>query len=165
MNSVDNLPPSKSAVLAKKTFHPLLICIFPILFLYKENITVLSLVHLLPVLVFSECIVIAAWFVLSLFMKSGRSSGVVVSLFILWFVLYSSASEITYNFLRDFLNVHLKQRFFLIFWIVLLPALLVFFAGKKRRGNKNLTTFLNVTSLLLVLVSLTQACWLTASKP
>jgi hypothetical protein len=107
----------------------------------------------------AETAVLVVWFSLSRLMKSARSSGVIVTTMIVWFFLYSSASDLTYTVLHSLFSFGIKQRYFLLLWIALLPVLFFFFSGKKKLGNRSFSIFLNVTMLVLVIFSLAQVSW------
>ena len=114
----------------KKSFviHPILLAIYPVLFLFAHNIGELSFnVLILPVVIIL-CFSLLSWSILNFVLKDSQKSGFIVSLFLLLFFSYGHFT----NYIQGIF----------IIW----PALFLtgtYFSLKTARPLKNCTAFLN----------------------
>jgi tetratricopeptide (TPR) repeat protein len=127
----------------KKSFviHPILLAIYPVLFLFAHNIGELSFnVLILPVVIIL-CFSLLSWSILSFVLKDSQKSGFIVSLFLLLFFSYGHFG----NFIQGTS----------IIWSVLFLAG-IYFSLKTTRPFENYTAFLNGIAIVLVVISLAQ---------
>ncbi len=75
-------------MIAKRVFHPFLLVIFILLFLYKENIDQLSFLALLPALLASLAVVMFVQFTMSWYLRDAHKGGFITTLFVLFFFNY-----------------------------------------------------------------------------
>jgi len=137
-------------------FHHLLFTLAPILFLYSHNVAKLPIApsELLLPLAVSCAAALGLWLLLWVAMRSSRRAALIVSLFLALFFLYGRV--------QNTIGPRVTP--------VLLPAAaigilllgIVFFAWRRREFG-GLTVFLNLVSLVLVLVNLVPSILISAS--
>ncbi|MBW1768118.1 MAG: tetratricopeptide repeat protein [Deltaproteobacteria bacterium] len=121
--------------------HPFLLAIYPALFLFTHNIGELPYNALLTPLAIAITFSLLSWSVLRFFLKDSHKSGIVVSLFIVLFFSYG----------------HFDEYIGMIF--IIWPALFIigtYFSLKKRKHLQNITRFMNVIAVMLIVISLIQ---------
>lgn len=135
-----------------KVIHPLLFAVFPVIFLYSHNI---GEVRLLQALVpFTFCLTGGAllWCIIIALLKNKYKAAIISSLTIIYFFSYGHAFEtIKGAYIGNFkIGIH---TYILPIWTLFfgLPALWALMSKKKLF---NLTKILNVTSICLVFLSL-----------
>jgi len=131
--------------------HPFLFAIFPVVFVYAQNISYLPIVEIALPLGISLGIAIVLWLVLS-FPLNKKKSGLIVSLALVLFF--------TYGHLHIFLNYDsgieseiTRHRYLLPLFIGALIAGVVYFVRTSRELN-NVTIIVNAISVAIVIISL-----------
>jgi len=138
-------------------FHPLLLALYPPLAFFIHNLSELE-----PGLIFIPVLIIVSyslffWLIINLIFRNLKRSAIFVSLFLIFFFSYGHVS----NLLQKVIEAKLFLKydgFFLLLWLVLF-LLTNYFIFKKiatRQKIDQLTKFLNIFSLVLVLLSLGQ---------
>jgi len=134
-----------------KIFHPFLLAIFPIIFLYSDTINEVHshqmLIPIVLMLVISIVLVIMAKFIF----KNWKKSALIISLILVLFILYSPVfANVSGASIGDF-EVG-KHRFLIIIFAVpiLIAGYLLF---KTRKKLDNITLILNIVTISLILIS------------
>jgi hypothetical protein len=139
----------------KKSFiHPLLFAIFPILFLFAQNI---GRVPLSDVLVPSAVVLGATTLLillLRLLFRNGDKAGILVSVFLAFFLSYGHVFDIVRS-VRIGGVVLDNHVYLMLIWCEVLASSIYFFA-KTRRELQNLTNIANIVAVSLVAMSLVQ---------
>ncbi|MDP7201320.1 MAG: sulfatase-like hydrolase/transferase [Dehalococcoidia bacterium] len=132
--------------------YPVLLAIFPVLFLWSHNIGTLPTASL-PDIVLPTAVSGGATMMLTvlagLVIRDMRKAGLVVSLFLMLFFFYGRTFDALLEL--DFLE-SLRQRYFLLACILLL-GLAGFLILRSKANLGKITYFLNVVSIVLVLSS------------
>ena len=144
-----------------RVFHPFVLAIFPILFLFSHNITespiILKIAMLrlgLPILI-SVGITFLLWKLLILFFKDTHKSGIFLSATIFMFFscghFHSLLSDITgTSVLFTLKGVPIgPYKLYIALWTLLLSALLCVLQSTSRHFSR-ITHFLNTTSIVLL---------------
>jgi hypothetical protein len=140
--------------------HPLLLSIFPMLFLYVQNINETAGNQVLLPMLFSLAGSLVLWLILSLIIKSVVKAGIAVSLFLVFFFSYGRLYELLE-----------KWGFFVPSHAHLLPVMLficgycIYFISIARRDFKNTTRILNFIAIVLVLINLGNLVFYQIGKP
>jgi len=131
--------------------HPFLIAIYPVLYLYSENIRQLSVsVVLLPIVV-SSALVLLFLLVGKQWLGNVDRSAMCVSVFFVWLFSYSAVRSII---VFEIAGMQLyRHRYFILIWILVLIVFLAL-AVKVRLNYAKITRALNVFAMLLVLLPL-----------
>lgn len=123
--------------------HPLLLAIYPVLFLYSHNIGQVAFREILAPSVITAGLTVTAWFILRAIFKNWKKSGIIASLFLVLFF--------SYGYFRAFLEGETATPLMLSAWIVLF-MLGSFFTVRSKKDFAKATVILNViTSILIVL--------------
>jgi len=137
---------SKSSIL-----HPVLFSIYPVIFLYSNNIHVLPfrgvIIPLLAIPIFS----FSLWLILRFVLKNGKKAGLIVSLLIIMFFLFGRI----FNYITEFFpdeNSTTQTSLFVIFFILLGAG--IFYFVKTKRKLDRLTLLSNVISITLIVIVL-----------
>ncbi|MDQ1317280.1 MAG: hypothetical protein QG588_931 [Candidatus Poribacteria bacterium] len=138
----------------KKTFviHPFLLAVSPILFLFAHNIYEVSFSEiLLPisiVLIFTTLSLL----LLKLILKDSKKAGFGLSIFLILFF--------SFGYIRDAVsgltigNILIgRQRYLLLIWCILI-GVSSYFIVRMRKDLRNLTNFLNITTISFVAISI-----------
>ncbi|HAJ95038.1 MAG TPA: hypothetical protein DCP02_02280 [Actinobacteria bacterium] len=142
----------------KKTFsfHPYLLAIFPILFLYSHNIGQLSMVSFYEVLIpaaimlgFTAIAVVVLWLI---FKRNSSKAGIVVSIFLVLFFSYGRIYEIIVGFRIGGFIIG-GHRYLLALWLIIF-IVGTFFTLRTKINLHSLISILNVIAVILVLFSL-----------
>jgi hypothetical protein len=129
--------------------HPFLFAIFPVLFLFSYNKTRMSLGE---TVVPGAAVIVSATVLLYLLhaiVKERIKAGVIVSSFLVLFFSYG-------HFYSALAVV--RHRYLLTLWAILF-VLIVHWSWRTRRDLTNLTQFLNVVAISLVLISVIDIAW------
>jgi len=139
--------------------HPILFAIFPVLFFYSHNIEILSLQGILiPILV----ILLSAfslWLALRFILKNGRKAGLIVSLFMILFLLFGHIlklfrQNLPPEALAKIFQVssgYMAQILLLAVSLVLL-GLVVYYLIRTKRKLDNATVLANVIGISLIAI-------------
>jgi hypothetical protein len=131
--------------------HPFLFGLFPVLFLYSYNIGQLRFSEiLLPsavILTFSSLIMLILWLV---FKKNSKKAAVITSFILILFFSYGHIYRLIQGCkIGSFLIG--RHRYLMIIWL-LLSILVIYFTIRTHKKLYNLTNFLNIVSIVLVLI-------------
>lgn len=135
--------------------HPAFFAVFPIVFLFADNLGAVNLPQLwFPML--ASVAVAALLFLLSwLIFKNTHKAGLVTSLLVLLFYMYRPVYTVAQtNALFQSLYLHRHRQLMLLF--ILVGALTIYLINKQKKPLQNLTYIINATALILVLPSFFQ---------
>lgn len=136
--------------------HPFLFAVYPVLFLYAQNVDFTPLGDALTPLAVVAVAVAILLLVLFAMLRNGARAGLLVSLFALLFFSYGRIVDLFESFeipIGDFIMG--PDALLLPVW-VLCFALGVYFVLKTRSDLRTITNLLNVIAAVLVLLSLGQ---------
>ncbi len=130
--------------------HPFLFALYPVLFLYANNIEEVYLPQ--PVFPLLLALLFAAtwWGGLFLVVRDKVKSALISTLFIFLFFAYGHTFD-QLKFLGQAFNLDIPRDFYLLPLFFILWAILFYRIKKTQKSLKTLTTFLNIISLGLVL--------------
>ncbi|KKR69671.1 MAG: hypothetical protein UU13_C0024G0004 [Candidatus Nomurabacteria bacterium GW2011_GWB1_40_7] len=129
--------------------HPLLIAAFPILFLYSHNMGEVSLKDAIAPLIAAVTITSIVWLCAKLIIKNNEKAGLISFFFIISSFFYGHA----YDQLKNY--THNTHQYLLILWVAAFFAFsVIVVAGFKKWKIQNLTYLLNITSIILVCISI-----------
>jgi len=128
---------------------PVLFAVFPILFLFTNNLHILDLGQLVLPLIVVGILSIFFWIILGLKLKNYRKSGIIVSIFFILFFSYGHLSNSLDGFIIDNIerNIFLGISYFLVF------SILTYFFIKTKRNLKNLTSIANVVAVAIIAIT------------
>ena len=131
--------------------HPFLFAIFPIVFLFSNNINLLSLQDIVLPIFLTLIISFTFWIVLGKIIKNQIKSGLIVSLGLVLFFSYGHVYNLVVGIPIGDLHVGNK--------ILLIPFIISFILGisfflKTKRKLTNATTIVNGVSIVLIVISL-----------
>jgi hypothetical protein len=141
-------------------FHPLLVAIFPILFLYATNISESSVDQIyLPVL-FSIAGSAVIWVLFGLLTKSILKGALVATIFLVFFYSYGRFYELleTWDIFVPS-HAHLLPVFIFVF------GYCAYFIKIAKRDFRNTTKILNIMALVLILINLGNIVFYHITKP
>ena len=135
----------------EKILHPFLIAIFPIIYLYSETINEVPpqqmVLPIILMLIFSTVFVIILRFIF----KDWKKSALVVSLFLVLFILYSPVfAYLSGAFIGDF-EVGRHRYLVILFAIPFFTLTYLIYKTKIQVGN--VTLILNAVAISLILIS------------
>jgi hypothetical protein len=131
------------------TAHPFLFILFPILFLYSNNIHLLTFDGIILPLIGALFVGFVLWIILRLILKHSKKSAILVSLYVVLFFSYGHIYNLFKDVPSQFFEVrheHLLIPFFAFFGIG------TYFIVKSKRPFNNATTILNTISIILVVM-------------
>jgi len=138
------------------SFHPFLLAIFPILFLYSHNINQLSMIRFYEVLIpaaimlgFTAIAIIVLWLI---FKKNSNKAGIVVSIFLVLFFSYGRIYELIVGFSIGGFIIG-GHRYLLALWLIIF-IIGTFFTLRTKINLHNLISILNVIAVILILFPL-----------
>lgn len=130
-----------------KILHPFLVAVFPILFLFSQNVFQIDISQIIFPLFLNLLITLILLLILNYFIKDKLKSALIVTTFILWFFSYGHLLN-----LAIYLDYSISENYnllvFPIFVIVL--SLILFFIFKIKDNLKKFSFLLNVIFALLV---------------
>ena len=137
--------------------HPILLAVFPVLFLFAQNAGLFAPGAMLVPLVAVSCLALLAWSTLSLFLKSWERSGLIVSLFLLLLFSYESCFDSLSDLITGVLGAYIlgTRAYVLLIWGILFTVG-TYFLTRTRRNLHNVTNIANVVAGVLVAMSLTR---------
>jgi len=137
--------------ISKKFFfiHPFLFAIFPIIFLFSQNVNSASPNDIIFPLIIVILVTFLIWIALSLLLKNRIKSGFITSLGLIIFFSYGHIYILLDNLQRDVDFSHI---------LLLIPTLILFGLGvyyfiKTKRPLNNATKIVNVISIALIMIS------------
>jgi Sulfatase len=131
-------------------FHPLLFALYPILFLYSHNVGEVSADKILLPAILSLSVSVIIFTGVNFILKDKFKAGLATTLFIVIFFSYGHLLEYLEArdvFLPDFRH---KQ---LIPGAILVWGYSVYFIRTMHRNLSSITTFMNVTAIILILIN------------
>jgi len=135
----------------RKPFYPFLLAIFPILFLFANNIhEVYAKDLVLPIIVITVCVLVLFLSAMKI-TKSYKRGGIITTGFLVLFFSYGYVRDLIYSWDRFEavgVNIFIASFYALLF---LFGSLLVL---KSRKDLRIFTRFLNITAIVLVAMSL-----------
>ncbi|SVC08279.1 uncharacterized protein METZ01_LOCUS261133, partial [marine metagenome] len=150
---------SKSAVI----IHPILFAIFPIVFLFSNNIHELKFQEIFLPLLLIFPIVIGLWISLRYILKNALKAGFIVSILLVVFFSYGHIYELFDTITIGDVDIG-KSRYLLIPILISLVAGIYYFIRTNRKLN-NATTITNFITIALILtVSINIGIFYTESK-
>lgn len=133
--------------------HPFLFAVFPILSLFAHNMAVIFFEEILIPSIATIIFTLLLFFFLDFILKDKQKAGLIVTLFLFLFFSYGHFYDLikylTLNVIKGF-DTGLEKAIFLSFAIIFI--LCAYFCVKTRRRLINLTNFLNVVSVSLVVI-------------
>jgi hypothetical protein len=130
--------------------HPFLVAIFPILFLYVNNIDNFPGNEIIMLLLINSGLALVLWLFLSRLLKNKQKAGLLVSVAFFFFFSYGHFYDVLNSY--DFLTpLYLDQTLFPFFALIFL--LTTYFIMKSHRNLTQLTHFFNIVTAALVLMS------------
>src|SRR4030065_1037790 len=137
--------------------HPLFLALYPPLAFFIHNLSELE-----PGLIFIPVLAIVGyslflWLIINLIFKDFKRSAIFVSLFLIFFFSYGHVSNLLQKVIESKLFFK-YDGFFLVFWLILflLTNYFIFKKVNTRQKINQITKFLNIVSLVLVLISFGQ---------
>lgn len=133
-------------------FHPFLVGLCPVFFLFNRNHDQLNFQSLIVPSIIMISLTIIFLLILKCIFKDFHKSGIFFSVFWLWFSSYESGRDVFFSFTD---SVLVRHRYFMVIWllliIVILAALFLIKINFKRT-----TKYLNIFALLLTLLLFVQ---------
>ena len=132
--------------------HSFLFAVFPVLFLYSNNIHILSINEIIFPLSVVFAGTLLTWFILQLIIKNKLKSALLVSIFLILSFSYGHVFLLLEDYtIGDFDIGH--HRFVLIPFFVLFSVGSIYLIRTKRKLN-NVTTITNAIAITLVIITL-----------
>ena len=130
--------------------HPFLVAIFPILFLYANNIDKFPANEIMMLLLINIGLALLLWLLLSLLLKNKQKAGLLVSLALFLFFSYGHFYDVL-NSDVSLATLFGHQTLLPFFGLIFLLG--AYFLVKSRRDLSHLTRFFNIVTGTLVLIS------------
>jgi hypothetical protein len=140
-------------------FHPLFLAIFPVLFLFSQNMAHLTWRQIFLSMAGTVFFTFVFWEILGLVLRNREKSAFLISLFLILFFSFGHFL----NFSRSWGVRFLPKPTLLLFTSFFIGGLL--FLAKTRRRLLGLTYFLNLLSLFLVFTSLLRIGFYGPKRP
>ena len=140
--------------------YPVLLAVFPVLFLYTQNIDQTTARQALSPLWFSVPGALLLWFLLYLWMRNIFKAGLATTLFVILFFFYGHFYTLLEK--RDIL---VPSQGILLPLLVLVCGYLVYFIKITRRDFRNTTKVLNAVAAVLILINLFNIVSYQIGKP
>ncbi|OGC08527.1 hypothetical protein A2230_08430 [candidate division WOR-1 bacterium RIFOXYA2_FULL_36_21] len=135
----------------KIIIYPFVFAVYPVLFLFFNNLGELGFFDVFPKLLFFIFIYFLLWVVLFIVLRNLNLASVISSVLFLWIFLYGSFCFLFSNLLIEY--IFIRERFLLAFWVFVLVclfvALMIYFRRNKQLEKINY--FFNVVAFVLVL--------------
>ena len=140
----------------KKSFvaHPFLFAIFPILSLFAHNIAMVSMELIAVPLAATFIFTLALFFLLRLFLKDGQKAGLIVSILVFLFFSYGHFYALVRGLMPVINGAVFEPRKVFLVTFVFIAILCTYFCIKTRRRLDNITRFLNIVAVSLIIISL-----------
>lgn len=136
-------------MIKKFPIHPILFAIYPILFLYTNNISMLEMKHIYMPILWSVAGTLILWALLNLFIKNKFKSAVIISIVVVLFFSYGHVYEIIQGFTEKTLNlssdIYLSINYLLI---LVISSILILRSHKKFEST---SFYFSVTSFILII--------------
>ncbi len=142
------------AILMRKPLivHPFLIAIWPVAFLFSHNVAIATFSETIIPMVIILGFTVLLLLVLKNIFKSYQKAGVIVSLGVILFFSYGHILSLIWPIGAEH-HIGEKQRYWrLSSGMCILYIFVIFWVAKTRRDLSNLTKFLNIAAIFLVLM-------------
>lgn len=131
-------------------FHPILLAIFPVLFLFSNNMFLLDYTELIFPLILTVSASVGLFFLLKIFLKNWKKSALIVSLGLVLFFSYGHI----YNMVDDYsFESYYFRHIYLIAIYLGIFSISTYFIVRSKKELNNITTITNVISLSLIIMS------------
>lgn len=148
-----------------QVIHPFLFAIYPVVFLFSHNMVELSLLErssILRIVVPTAmllCLTCLLMGLMNIFFGNRQKTGIIVSLFLFLFFSYGHSYNITVDTLGDdilFIIAGFYVEYYMFYYsaCLILFILVTYLLRRTRRNLSTFTQFLNITTGVLVIVSL-----------
>lgn len=134
----------------KFVFHPFLIAIFPIISLFAYNIDKVGISVVFAPIVISLVFTFLLFFGSKIILKDEQKRGIVISIFLLLFFSYGHLVTLFSILSIDKLNI--DKYFLLLITEAVFLFLVAFFVVRTPKKLSNVTFFLNILSIALIVV-------------
>lgn len=138
----------KSSIIFKFPFHSILLCIYPILYVYTRNIFFISFNETYRFLAITLCFTICILLIFRILFKSWEKSGIFCSLLL---ILIFSFGQIA-NLFEQWMSQNgysFNLSIFAWLWLAIFGALSIWVV--RGRPPQSLSTYLNIMSVILIL--------------
>jgi len=133
-------------------FHPLLLSVYPPLFLYSHNISKLPVAHILTTITYMAIFSSLTWLLLGLIVRNKAKAGLLVSLFLSWLFFYVAFFEVGKGLMIGGFLIW-RHKYIFTFWCLLFAVIGIVIL-KKRGDFRNLTIIGNLFASLLIIFCL-----------
>ncbi len=150
--SFQNKSRSKKWNIRKDTsiFHPVFFAIYPVLFLFSNNVFFVDYTELILPLILTVSVSVGLFLFLKIFLKNWKKSALIISLGLVLFFSYGHI----YNIVDDYSFESLYFRHIYLITIYLgIFSIGSYFIVKSKKELENITTIANVVSLSLIIIS------------
>ena len=137
---------------ASQPWHILLVALYPVLFLYTENLTYVSIKEVLPAVGYILLATISVYFLFKLLFKDKLKAGLMTSTLLLLFFSYGHYYELLFPQRIPVINVRFDHNFYK--WSSLIIILLITWRLFKLKAPKKLNSLANFMALLLIAMPL-----------
>jgi len=134
--------------------HPILLAIFPAIFMYSYNIQETAFSQTIVPLLMSLGGAILLWIILSLIMRNAVKAGIATSVFLIFFFSYGRL----YEMLKGWEGFSFKHAYFLPI-MVFVCGYLIYFIAIARRNFVGLNRILNFVAAVFVIINLVTIGW------
>lgn len=140
---------------SKKIIHPLLIAVFPVLFVYVNNIQEIEIQEIFMPLILILGISIVIWITLRIVLKNNVKSALLVSFFLALFFFYGHIYNLTNDLSINDMDIG-RHRYLIIPFLSVIVAGSYFFIRTKRKLDNvtTITNFIAITLIAIVIVDM-----------
>ena len=135
-------------VSSSSIIHPILFALFPIVFIFSNNTSFLSITELFEPLILIIGITILIWVILKVTLKNTKKNSLVLSLGVVIFFFYghfhNSLNELSGEYIRNFILIPV---------FLILFSILVIILFRINSDLKNITKIVNAIAITIVLMS------------
>lgn len=132
----------------KIPIHPILFAIYPILFLYTNNISLLQIDHIYIKIIWSVCGTFILWGIVNMFIKNKYKSAAIVSLIVLQFFSYGHLIEALHRFPEKIIGI--SSDLYLSLNYILIAFITIYLIVKYHKKYLSVSGFLNFLGFLLL---------------
>jgi len=140
--------------------HPLLLSIYPILFLFTHNIGEMSPNQMVLPMAVSIGFAIVLWVALGCILGNIRKAGMATTLFLFFFFAYGHLYELLTSW-----GVFVPKHAYLLPSALLICGYCIYFISLLKSNFHMITTILNVIALLLIIINLANITIYQITKP
>lgn len=130
-------------------FYPLLLAVFPILFLYAHNISETSMSQVWLPLVISVAAALVLLAILRLILRSLAKAGLATAMFLVFFFSYGHLHDALENW-----GAFVPQHTYLLSGMLFVWGYCVYFISRAKRDFRIATRMLNITAVALIAINL-----------